>query len=78
MEQFTISQPEKVSIPYDASAQQGDITLFVINSNQTTLWVKNINQSEKGNIEFNAEVGDYEIKASTKEAKKIDIKLSLK
>jgi hypothetical protein len=78
VEQFTISQAEKVSIPYEASAQQGGITLLVKDSSQTIVWAKIIHLSDKGNIEFNAEAEDYVIEVSTTEAKKIEIKLSIK
>jgi hypothetical protein len=78
VEQFTVTKPEKISIPYDASAQLGEIALLVIDSNQTIVWAENITQSGKGIIEYNAKAGDYIIKVSTKEAKKIEIKLSLK
>jgi hypothetical protein len=75
IEQFSIGQSEKVSIPYEASTQQGGITLLVKDSSQTIVWVRNILLADKGNIEFIAEAENYVIEVSTTEAKKIEIKL---
>lgn len=77
IENFNIKTAGKISIPYEFTVETGTVTLQVIKSNMV-MWEKVISPSTTGLIELEGVKGKYSISLLTEEAKKINMKLSLK
>lgn len=70
-----VTEEGSISIPYEATVQEGQLTLLVKHSGKV-VWEKVISPADKGNIEFSGAKGTYYIQISTEEAKNIDMEIS--
>ncbi|PIB63281.1 hypothetical protein, partial [Pseudomonas sp. 2995-1] len=72
---FDVEGNGLVLIPYEATVDTGDITLYVV-KDSNVLWEKTITQESEGFMEFEGEVGTYDIGIVTEEADDIFIEIS--
>jgi uncharacterized membrane protein len=74
--EFENTEEDILEIPYYASVEKGEITLFVQNSEEV-IWEENIKKSKTGKIELEVKKGDYDIYLYTEKAKKINLNIEL-
>lgn len=75
VDDFSVAEAGPVSIPYEASSEEGSFILKVSHDDET-VWEKTVTSKETGNIEFEAIKERYKITIETESAKKLVIKLS--
>jgi hypothetical protein len=79
VESFMLEESEGyLEIPYEASVEEGEITLIVEKSvGNEIVWEKDISTKKSGLIVFDISEGDYDIRIYTEKAKNVKLKLEL-
>ncbi|WP_201007026.1 hypothetical protein [Paenibacillus glycanilyticus] len=75
VDDFSVAEAGSVSIPYEASSEEGTFILKVSHDDET-VWEKTVASKETGSIDFEAVQERYQITVETESAKKLVIKLS--